>query len=401
MLALLAVLPHAALPAGGAHALQRELPVHDYLEMGSGENMTWSLTEPKLRDPNICGIDTASGKTKAVPSLFLLGGQKCGSTSFAKALRDAGVQMMNQAFKPESVGEKEWHFFDGYCAGASPSRAGTCVDVVVDDAFRLEFANRNDYECEQKATVCDASPDNVRLVGLPRVLIELYASSVAKLSFVVMLREPIARMQSDFYYCRELVANCTPFGTTTFGAYADELLLQLPDNYTAVLGACGDHTRTSVACKTRWGKDLSFFYTSLYFIQMREWLDEKLAKGLKPYQFSVLPSGWAVDHTHEALRLMSEQFPGVHLNLSAIPTEGDHLMSGNEHPLPEDDLNPDTLKRLKVVFFEEDALLLSMMLSNAMKSGLTLGGYNHTDTYDDTPLFAESVKNHLEMWWNM
>jgi hypothetical protein len=324
----------------------------------------------------------------AVPSLYLLGCRKCGTTSFAKALRGAGIQMMSTAYSARGTGEKEWRFFDSYCNTMSKTGAG-CTDVVVDAAMRDEFGKRNQNTCDADlGTVADATPDNLHLPGLAMMLNGIYQVAMPAVSFVLLLREPMSRMQSDFYFCN----GCKPFGQATFSGFVEELEAHLPDNYTALMDA-QSQCPTGDTCIMKIGGDYNHFYSSLYALQMRQWLQDPNLQGS---QFFVMPSFWATSFTRDAVEVMATQFPALTLNVSAVPAEADHLMSGNTYPPLEEDLDIQTRQRLQKRFFDPDADALSLLLEKSMAEGLTLGGFDPTQG-----MTASLIKAHLTRWWKL
>jgi hypothetical protein len=342
--------------------------------------------------PNICMWSDQLQTVKAVPTLFLLGCKKCSTTSFSTVLRDAGIKMMASA-AGEGPGEKEWHFFDAclcaqtegcrYTAGGPPTAANaaarqfeTCRDVVVNSDARNLFVRANDYPCEEPGTVCDATPDNMRLDGLHQVLADLYSGQVSRMNFVMLLRDPMVRMQSDFYYAIE-TGRVTHADVGSFRSYVRNLETLIPENYTAV-----QEQQTALSGNPA----VDYWFRSLYALQLRPWLEDA------PYQssqFVVLPMHWAMGHTLEAVELLGTQFPTLTLNLSAVPAETPHDLGHSYVPALEDDLEQDTRDRLNTRHFHPDMDVLVTLLETSMSRGLRLGGFDH----------SLSVKQHLNRFW--
>jgi hypothetical protein len=262
--------------------------------------------------------------------------------------------------------------------------------------MRSDFVGANDYGCDEHNTVSDSSPTNMYIMGLPNVLVELYADSASSLSFVVLLREPIARMQSDYYFCK----GCTPYDTTDFAAYVAALEYHMPQNYSIIRG-------NGIPL----GADVNIAARSFYALQMEPWLSPLLqpdsisyvpltSGGVAPFfrasQFSVLPSGWATLHAQEAVAGLFKQFPGVTLDASKVSKEPTHLMRNNPHPPLDEDLDQATITRLRSRFFGPDTEYLSFLLSEAMAKGLTVGGFDPSGGV--TPA---KIQEHLEAWWDL
>eukprot|EP00418_Pyrodinium_bahamense_P065597 CAMPEP_0179080550 /NCGR_PEP_ID=MMETSP0796-20121207/36209_1 /TAXON_ID=73915 /ORGANISM="Pyrodinium bahamense, Strain pbaha01" /LENGTH=353 /DNA_ID=CAMNT_0020777907 /DNA_START=93 /DNA_END=1154 /DNA_ORIENTATION=+ len=155
----------------------------------------WSGSRP-TKNPNMC-IDG-----RLLPELYVLGSPKCATTSLSTDLRRAGV--------PSDVEpEKESNFFN-------------CLAEEVDD--RLQHISAVNYsnwlaehptcrDSDPRRVLADYTPNNLRMVpevpkddfnmggnDLPRILHSTYGKKLERLTMVVMLREPLHRMQSAFYY---------------------------------------------------------------------------------------------------------------------------------------------------------------------------------------------------------
>jgi hypothetical protein len=388
-----------------------------------------------------------------VPSFFLLGCEKCGTTSLAASLRDAGIQMQSP-YEGVLSAEKEWHFFDKYCyhqlmqdptdlmsrlrgtGGPVHGSFENCDGIKVGLDFRAEYARAQQYECQDfPGTVCDATPNGMRIAGLPTVLDGLYASTIKKLSFVMLLREPFQRMQSEFYY--------TAVPATSFGLYAKLLTDHLLGDYAAIeevllrdsynaselikdwdpkQHVAGSSTYgTGGWANWKGGQDSSDtfvkpFQTSMYAVQLRNWLEHPT---LSPSQFCVLPSGWAMKHTSTALELMAAQFPSLGLNTTTSsgedpPEEAKHLLH-TDHPSVRVDAGAKYSQSLRVRYFDPSVTALAVVLEQAVARGLTIGGLTETarakhqqkrNMMSQTVRAAEThsaaeIEKHLNKWWVM
>jgi len=113
-------------------------------------------------------------QNKSVPSLYVLGAQKCGTTSFT-----ADIKVRLGAYPPH--GHKEPHFFDN--------------STLYEDwlAQMPGCGEKNNF-------VFDATPRNLRLTHVPATLNKFYRSHLNDVTFVVLLREPLSRYQSAYYF---------------------------------------------------------------------------------------------------------------------------------------------------------------------------------------------------------
>jgi hypothetical protein len=352
---------------------------------------------------NICMWDSLAKRHAAVPSLFLLGCRKCGTTSYAKVMKDAGIVMMASAgANGEATGEKEWHYFDACVCGRTTGChntdhthlgmgiTGSCSDVAnqMTDAVQMDFVHANTYNCEEPGSVCDATPENMRLVDLHHVLHGLYHGYSSRLSFVMLLREPLSRMHSDYYYHKNHGGD-PPMNAQTFSKFVEMLSERLPKDYDVVKNMT-NHGELSVG-----SPDVDFWYTSMYGLQLKPWLDQQ--SHFKPEQFVILPMRWGMEHTDEAFELLATKYPRLSLNTSGIPEKAPHMNDkfASQNPTLDEDLSFETRTTFRRNFFNEDTSALADLLFKGMVHGLSLGGY----TGDHRHMSSRLVEDHLKNWW--
>ena len=200
---------------------------------------------------------------RLAPQLFLLGAQKSATTLFASTLyRIPG--MMHFAAKDKGH-QKEPHVFDG-----SIQRFGRS----------WWLSGYPNCSAEQKRAVSfDATPI-LYLKRAPSAIAKQYTPQLCPLSscsqrlhFIVLLREPLGRLQSAFYNWIRAGWNKAWSRTSgrTIQDYAEEVLQTGRD-------PCGGNV---------WGP----FSGSLYAPQLRWWLEEQ---AFEPSQFMLVPYGTLV-----------------------------------------------------------------------------------------------------------
>jgi len=143
-------------------------------------------------------------KHRLLPRLYVLGAPKCATTSFAFEMVGAGAQCAGST--------KEYHFFT----------ADVFTEVFNDPISISAIEKRWEVglpECDKNTTAlaADFTPEYLAFVrhpilhkdknetelkpSLPEMLVSFYGKKLTPLMvFVVMLREPLARMQSWWYY---------------------------------------------------------------------------------------------------------------------------------------------------------------------------------------------------------
>lgn len=139
---------------------------------------------------------------KLLPRLYVLGAPKCATTSFAFEMVGAGAQCAGNT--------KEYHFFDPEVM-TEVRHNGSLLDVKGRWMSGLPSCQRN-----ITALSADFTPEYLALVRhpllqgrfnstsdmhLPDLLQRFYGGLLSpKMTFVIMIREPLARMQSWWYY---------------------------------------------------------------------------------------------------------------------------------------------------------------------------------------------------------
>ena len=125
---------------------------------------------------------------RQIPQLFLLGAQKCGTTSFAKAASQYGVrQSLGVHDGGAFSNSKEPHFFD------TPARFERGLEGYA-SSFPL---------CGKDVLTMDATPDYLFNNGSLGRLARMYGRArLERTTFAVLLCEPLQRTQSAFYHVR-------------------------------------------------------------------------------------------------------------------------------------------------------------------------------------------------------
>ncbi len=334
----------------------------------------------------------------ALPRLYLLGQQKSGTTTMATAFFQAGVVPMVD-YRP--VGNvpgylrsmRDNHSRTHLAGNVKESNllasvsSPTCLTPIC-----LKFAQRkwerkfsNFTGCARQwrnTLLADMSTDNLRHGYRAITLRSFYGMPSAKrLIFVVIMREPLQRFQSGFYwtYGPEFFG-LPPHGgrghahNHTMRAELAMLRAELPPNYSHAV--------------TRWPRLVRFrrldpWVRSMYALNWKPWLQEFHAS-----QFVALPMRWALEDVGRATQLVAERF-GVALHRQphilgngsrhvGIAGEGDRL-NPHAHPTIAEDSEADPQIREDVrwlveTFFAPDTRELARMFACTRPDGLTLGG---------------------------
>lgn len=322
------------------------------------EDDSIALTEGNL-------IETSGGKLcvggKHVPQLYVLGAAKTGTSSLADDL------MQNNAV-PAVPGrdEKEFQFFNAYYNSNTPTNRSMAPARL--EAMRQQWLDQMP-PCAQESVdapqvIADYSVDNLRFVpmplgglqegravvndfDLPSVLQEFYNNDTSELVFVVMIREPLARLQSHWYYGQEWTRK---YEDIARGEFNKELSRQ---------------TRRAANEKV-----YNFrFWASMYGAQLQTWLQSFSAS-----QFMFVPtqsySTTAKDRSNIWSELSARLGTPIELQYSASPKHS----NPSQHPELSEDTTPDNAAMFNR-FMEKDHQLFLQLLAQASLKGAYLGGY--------------------------
>ena len=335
-----------------------------------------------------------------LPRLYLLGQQKSGTTTMATALYQAGAVPMVEnrsggnvpiyirreasgAFNHSSVllagNVKE----SNLVAGLMTNRA--CWSQRCLDGARLRWEARLAAfgECEQwtSALLADLSTDTFRWSARASLLYNLYSETDAgRLILVVIMREPLSRFKSGFYWEFNPRFFGLPRGVRhahnrTLDAQLRVLRHALPPDFKTAQVVARD-------LENDWRFD--HWYRSMYSLNWRPWLDR-----FEPAQFLALPMRWALEDLGRAVGLVASRF-GVPPAAAAIQggaRNGSVLYNGTHRG------TGDLLHQQWLIdtFFAPDTAELARMFARAIPRGLTLGGAIAADW--------ESVHQHLNQNW--
>ena len=344
----------------------------------------------------VAGEAICSDGDVAVPRLYLLGQQKSGTTTMATAFYQAGVVPMvdhrPKTNTPQYLQRAQENHSYVHLAGnikESNLLAGVSVPHCASPICFTEARQRwerkvaNFTECAQlwRATLlADLSTDYMPHAEHALTLHRFYGAAAARrLIFVVIMREPLQRFQSGFYW------NFAPhdFGKPPHHKYAHNrtmhmelamLRAALPPSYT--LAAASWQRLVRIRALDRWMR-------SMYALNWKPWLQQ-----FHPAQFVALPMRWALEDVGRVTQLIAKRF-GVALRRQShilgsgarsvgIAGEGDRL-NPRAHPTVEEDSDADPqnlegMRWLAATYFVPDARELAQTFSRAMRSGLVLGG---------------------------
>eukprot|EP00928_Gymnodinium_smaydae_P054541 TRINITY_DN38294_c0_g1_i1.p1 TRINITY_DN38294_c0_g1~~TRINITY_DN38294_c0_g1_i1.p1 ORF type:complete len:412 (-),score=37.34 TRINITY_DN38294_c0_g1_i1:128-1363(-) len=335
-------------------------------EMSSGfytrERGPWN--KPKLfavdsRTRNLC----SSGKQ--LPDLYVIGQQKCGTSSIARDLMDAGVHNVHGPHNP-----KEFHWFnnnmrmnytlEGPVAlnrnrEAWESWMPPCPGNGTSDAQRQVLA---DFTPAYSSVV--PRPPNMVPVGpwvrvfdqainIPLEMVKLHGDEAAKkLTLIMMIREPLSQMQSAWYHSRSF--NFTNVCSSCRAPTFKDALFQLHNG-----------TQQSPPQYTQW------LWNVMYGQHLQEWV-----KHFDAAQLYIIPTHvYSKGDTKAICRDLSSRLDW------AMECETQRNVSHewtHQHPRLDQDAPQETLQYFHDLL-SQDMQLLTKLLAEGNAKGMGLANY--------------------------
>lgn len=324
---------------------------------------------------------------KLLPELYVLGAQKGGTTEFAVDLLDSGV--FSAASQRVHTGlEKEWHFFEYWMVAHYQDWQEH--DAMEDWYDSLPACDDSRFPRHERVILADMTPSNLRLVplgksmkrggpsafghtdvaavNLPVTLNRFYGALSNRVTFVVLMREPLSRMQSAWYHSQAWKAK---HGRTMPGAHGASFQQDL---LASVEGA--EKHRLSMLL---WG--------SLYGRQLEGYLSEFPAS-----QFVLIPYKYYTELAEEEVCAAVTSHIKYHISCKHIK-EGSWVPNSHAHPSLREDVSPELQQRFNDFIAPENALLEKVLLQ-AFIDGATLPAF-HPDGTAELP----ALKAWLEKGW--
>lgn len=294
---------------------------NDSSDMREGYNLTeWDLDAPTFRRPILFpGEYNLCLRGHFVPELILIGVIKAGTTSFAADMRQNPNMLFSSGCTAqrgpgfcEDKTAKEAHFFDEW------------------RNYGIDYMARTYPKCrtDVRMVATDETPRYLLDRHVPATIAKWYGPFQIRIRFVAILREPVARFQSDFYHAK--VQNwCNHFNKT--GTKFVEVVDNIMTNNHWYKYTGGNHD-----CSDR-------LEASLYPQAFMRWFAT-----FKPSQFMIVPFLHLVDPGHNGRS--SKSVVETVLDLLKMPhgevRKGTHF-NAHEHPSLIDDLGETKLQEFR------------------------------------------------------
>mmetsp|Transcript_28913 Transcript_28913/g.52869 ORF Transcript_28913/g.52869 Transcript_28913/m.52869 type:complete len:407 (+) Transcript_28913:64-1284(+) len=316
----------------------------------------------------------------ALPQLYLLGPQKSGTTTVASDLFAGGVRDARSGKHCDDWDCKELHTFEnicGYDPVTSKPKDGKSRCALMTRAQKQEWVEQFQLCTSDNALLADMTPANLRLPDLAPMMADLYGEFKSSLRFIILLRNPVARMHSGFYHelQHDNFNGHMDFITMDFTTWLQEEVMPRVERFNT--------NQTIMETDAR----MDQFYRSLMSVQLKSWLDT-----FNPSQFMLVPSSLYFQNAkfrQKVWRQMSEKW-GFILQ-EPLKEELRHDNQGF-HPRLEKDSEPSVIQELNSKYFYPDAVNLAKLLSKVIPMGFTLSGYTGPpDSAFEIRSFLQSV----------
>lgn len=303
---------------------------------------------------------------KLVPILFLLGPCKAGTSSMSWDLGQAGIANDDEP-------EKESHFFDDMIF------RGTADSEIEDFVLeKREFMAQGPACPSERRVVGEFTPNNLNNFYLAPVLGRLYGEQFRRLKFIVILREPLDRLTSAYY-----------FQAQQRGLPMNSAIMTMELQGALIRARLATHTRNP-----SWSID-QHLLKSMYGLMLTTWLE---TWQVPANQFYVVPmrayfSGPVREVQGELLTSKQRVFSDLSdwLGVDLVTNNDPNPVHINSAAHPSRPPLPWLLRRQVNAFFRGDIDVLIEKLARGSEQGLKLGLYE--GTYG-----TESTRDELRRW---
>lgn len=295
-----------------------------------------------------------------VPEVIVIGGIKASTTSLCAGLRRSpfilwpisGEDKVNST--KHFAAWKEGHYFDKHVEDG--------ISYMISDFKECDMAVRN--------VAVDGSARYSTDPYVPKVISAWYGKQASQLKFVLILREPLARLHSHYHHSvRD--GWCKLHKKFNFSRIIEKILKGKAKFVRRLLWS--DDISTGSGCR-------DFLEGSLYVNQLRNYF-----KYFQPSQFILVPFLFNVDpgHAGRPSKLVAETL-WSRLGVSGLPGPPVHS-NDHEHPKLEEDLDEGLIKSMRAWF---DNVTGPRVIANLVRSTNTIL-YHYAGDPDDPAQISE------------
>lgn len=281
---------------------------------------------------------------RLAPEFFLIGAQKASTTSFASELFTSPAVVHPRILADGSeagFGVKELHIFD------NPDRYNM--------GKKWWLSHYPPCTQSRRAIGIDMTPNYMISPVAAQRMLDRYGDQASRLKFMVLLRDPVKRMQSAFYHGKANHWCGGKFANITFSHHASAFV--------------EDHNARGDSAWNDWIGRCTSLRASPYVQQLKLWFSKFSSDKflIAPYQFQINRTLQPYGNYTLAQKVFG------YLGISGQATPGAAEVNVQPHPALEDDLAPTIASSLRTaVYHYTGAKSVSTLLSNHKA---TLYGY--------------------------
>eukprot|EP00403_Amphidinium_massartii_P004983 CAMPEP_0178373656 /NCGR_PEP_ID=MMETSP0689_2-20121128/1972_1 /TAXON_ID=160604 /ORGANISM="Amphidinium massartii, Strain CS-259" /LENGTH=347 /DNA_ID=CAMNT_0019993599 /DNA_START=193 /DNA_END=1233 /DNA_ORIENTATION=+ len=306
---------------------------------------------------------------RLVPEVYLLGASKSASTSLATEMHAQGIgNPHNINYTSPGWPDKEFAFFDSYL-----NWTNSTLDFGRMKQAWLDCMPGCPASSTSRSIIADFTPMNLAYTALgpnlrpssrvniggmmdffslPSALRHFYGSAMGRqITFIALLREPLARMQSAWYQSKAVQHPGLGilYNYTSSGGY-------VPDAHAGSSGASFAEDLLLAINEFSQGRTTMLMWSSIYGRQLQDWLRKFHAQQftLIPYRYyTTIAPAEVCNGISQRLRMT------ITCNPSALSS---HQSNVRPHPSLEEDVTLDLQQQFQELIAPENQLLREVLL---------------------------------------
>lgn len=274
---------------------------------------------------------------KLAPEFFLIGAQKASTSSFAAEFFNSPAVVHPTFFNHDTLPDmhmKELHIFD---------------EQARFDRGQTWWLNHYPTCTHARRLISvDMTPNYMLEPKAPARMARWYGEHAARLKFMVLLRDPVSRMQSAFYHGKVVHWCGTEYVGITFQEYTRRFV--------------SEHEVDAEAAWLRWSSHCTAVRGSAYAQQIKLWFTT-----FSSQQFTIVPSAFQTDRSltpYGRKTVAKKMFEVLGIPGSAQDAASD--CNVHAHPPLERDLPPELLSKLqKAIYHHTGPKTVAAILHNS------------------------------------
>lgn len=260
---------------------------------------------------------------RLAPELYVIGAQKAGTTSLAEEL--AASPFISTFTKLEFTNFYWPHYVSGFTFRTR--KEPHFFDWYFDDGRDAWLRSMDTCRSDVRMVAADMTP-MFQVKEVPARIAQWYGAQSNSLKFVVLLREPMSRMQSAFYHTKEYVEQ-SDLANVTFEQYVTRIVDDSSICANLSLASLNGEIPENVH---------EPFCDSLYAEHFPHWFEYFDAS-----RFTIVPFTFQISRDNITVSVADSILDDIGISRSHQPVAHDNARS---HPKLDDDLNPELFAKV-------------------------------------------------------